>query len=49
MIINVFFWNSYTDFENKIVTVRTYENINSYTETTLPFDKFKREVYKNLD
>lgn len=43
------FWNSYTDFENKFVTVRTYENVNSYTDTTMPFNKLKRKIYKSID
>ena len=39
-------WNSYTDFENGVVTVRKYANWNSYTDTKAAFDKVKKDLIK---
>lgn len=40
----IFYWDKYSDFENRDVTVRSYDN-NSYTENKMKFDELKREIY----
>lgn len=43
----VMFWDSLSEFENKIVSVRSYENNGiSYDEKKIELDKLKKEIYK---
>lgn len=43
----VIFWDSLSEFENKIVSVRSYENNGvSYDEKKIELDKLKKEIYK---
>lgn len=43
----VIFWDSLSEFENKIVSVRNYENNGiSYDEKKIDLDKLKKEIYK---
>lgn len=45
----IYFWDSFTDFENRIMTVRTFDSVNrrSYSDVKMSFDKVKKEVYKD--
>ncbi len=40
----VIYWDSLLEFENRIVTVRTYDGMN-YTESKKSYDKVKKECY----
>lgn len=40
----VIYWDCLTEYENKIVTVRTYDGRN-YTEAKKSYDKVKKECY----
>ena len=44
----IYFWDSIVDFENQIMTVRTFDKMNcrSYTDVKMAFDKAKKEVYQ---
>ena len=46
----IIFWDSLSEFENKIVFVRKYDGIcgMNYTEKKTSFDKCKKEIYKRL-
>ena len=46
----IIFWDSLSEFENKIVFVREYDGIcgMNYTEKKTSFDKCKKEIYKRL-
>ncbi len=43
----IYFWDSMTDFENRIMTVRTFDNVNcrSYSDRKMAFEKVKKECY----
>lgn len=43
------YWDTFKNFEDKVVTVRTYDNTIDYNIDTMPFDKVKREIYKSID
>ncbi|GFI48736.1 hypothetical protein IMSAGC019_04073 [Lachnospiraceae bacterium] len=40
----VMYWDCFSEHENRIVTVRTYDNRN-YTEVKKSYDKLKKECY----
>lgn len=40
----IFYWDSLTEYENRIVTVRYYDGLN-YTEVKKSYDKAKKEGY----
>lgn len=41
----IIYWDSLTEYENKVVTVRNYDGRN-YTEEKKSYDKAKKECYK---
>lgn len=43
----IYFWDSIADFENQIMTVRTFDTVNrrSYADIKMAFDKVKKECY----
>ena len=41
----VVFWNTLTEYENRIVTIRDYYNGMSYDEARKSFEKVKKECY----
>lgn len=43
----IYFWDNITDFENRIMTVRTFDTVNcrSYTDNKMIFNKAKKECY----
>lgn len=45
----IYFWDSIADFENRIMTVRTFDSVNcrSYSDVKMSFDKVKKEVYRD--
>ena len=43
----VIYWDSMTEFENRVVTVREYDGRN-YTESKQGFDKVKKERYAGI-
>lgn len=46
----IYFWDSFTDFDNRIMTVRTFDTLNlrSYTDSKMAFDKAKKECYATV-
>lgn len=40
----VLYWDSFSEYENRIVSIRFYDN-GSYTEGKKAYDKAKKEVY----
>jgi hypothetical protein len=44
----IYAWDTCTDFENRVVLVRTYDDGRNYTETKKSFDLVKKEVYKTM-
>ncbi len=40
----VIYWDCLTEYENRVVTVRTYDGMN-YTEAKKSYDKMKKECY----
>lgn len=40
----VIFWDSLTEYENKIITVRGYDGLN-YSDIKKSYDKVKKELY----
>ncbi len=40
----VIYWDCLTEYENRVVTVKTYDGTN-YTETKKSYDKLKKECY----
>ena len=40
----IVFWNCLSEYENRVVTVRTYNGMN-YTEAKKSYDKVKKECY----
>ena len=44
----VIYWDSLTEYENRVVTVRDYDGRN-YDETKKSFDKAKKECYLTAD
>jgi len=45
----IYFWENSSDFENRIMTVRTFDKVNtwSYSDEKMSFDKVKKEGYKD--
>ena len=41
-------WDSYSDFENRIVKIRTYERWNSYSETKMSWEKMKKYITQEV-
>lgn len=41
-------WDSYSDFENRIVKIRTYEKWNSYSETKMSWEKMKKYITQEV-
>lgn len=43
----IYFWDSVSDFDGRIMTVRTFDQVSgrSYSDVRVSFDKVKREVY----
>lgn len=41
----VIYWDSYTDFENRVATVRFYDGMN-YTEIKKSYETVKKDVYR---
>ena len=46
----IYSWDGLVDYENKVMTVRTFDTVNcrSYTEKKAAFDKVKRECYSEI-
>jgi Ca2+-binding EF-hand superfamily protein len=43
----VLYWDSLTEYENRIVSIRFYDNGN-YTEKKKAFEKAKKELYQTI-
>lgn len=41
-------WDSYSDFENRIVKIRTYDKWNSYSETKMSWEKMKKYITQEV-
>lgn len=41
-------WDSYADYENDVVKVRTYKAWNSYDETKMSWDKMKKYILREV-
>lgn len=46
----IYFWDNVADFDGRILLVRTFDKVNtySYSDVKMAFDKVKREVYKRF-
>ena len=42
---DVYYWNSISDYENEIISIRYYDDRENYTEAKKSFEKCKKEVY----
>ena len=41
-------WNSYSDFENRVVLIRRYETWNSYDEIKMSWEKMKKYIIQEV-
>ena len=41
-------WNSYSDFENRVVLIRRYETWNSYDEIKMSWEKMKKYITQEV-
>lgn len=44
----VLFWDLFSDFDNRIVSVRYYDKYGNYTEEKKSFEVVKKEIYDNF-
>lgn len=46
----IYFWDNTIDFENRIMSMRTFDTVNcmSYTDGKMAFDKAKKECYASV-